>query len=148
MNLLDRIRADVNGARILADWLGDGGEIVGYMQEASRASDCIHCPQNKPGHKFEEETAKAILEQVTVASEAGIHIPLPDQPSALHTCAICNCYLPLKNLVPWKHLKNFTDPAKFPQNCWIPKEATALQGAQQNSTDESPPVLPPIRPAS
>lgn len=130
MTLLERIRADVNGARILADWLGDGAKPLLPNEAYYRVTVCEMCPQNKPGHTFEENAAKAIKEQIGMAAEFGIHaIATPGHPD-LHTCAVCNCYLPLKVWVPWKHLKNFTDPAKFPQNCWIPKEAANENTAQ------------------
>lgn len=119
------VKASATGARILADWLGEGGRPVPTKLASSRAAVCVSCENNKPGiAPFTGSIARAILDQMRVKNMNGITIPNEKQ---LHTCAVCMCHLPLKVHVPFSLLSEHTPKGhldRFPAKCWMLTEKT------------------------
>lgn len=119
----------VAGARVLVDWLGNGGHPVGIALAQTRADVCRKCPQNKEGHswlKLTADTVRAIAEQLQ--AKAGLKLRVEHE-EELHTCAVCGCVASLKVHVPLATILAHTDDETlnaFPAACWIPTERQSL----------------------
>lgn len=130
MSLLKRIQQDVNGARILADWVGKGREPVERKLAQARADVCAVCPHNKPGGKVEAAIAETILEQEGLRAQIGAALT---NEGRLKSCDRCGCYLKLKVWVPMRHLRPRSRLRDFPEHCWMrtenPPPRTVLPGS-------------------
>jgi len=112
-----KLRETAQGARILAEWLGDGGTPVDRQLAQARIDTCKRCLHNKPtdARSITKTVAEAIIEQ-----EQARH----DMVMFLHgeglagTCDVCGCYLKLKVWVPLSYIGD----QKMPDNCWISRE--------------------------
>lgn len=121
----------LSGAKILTDWLGEGGKPVSPPVAQARANACQSgdngkvCPHNKEGRFFTGLTAaiaKAIHEQHREKINLDLRVDGEDN---LHTCDVCECHLPLKVWVPMNTLLPRTTPEqmeKFPAWCWMRTE--------------------------
>jgi len=116
---LGRLSNDARAIRTLAAWLGDGGAPVGASLALVRAETCTSCPHNKDAKTVERTIGKLIRDSEKVRLAIGASLP---GESALKTCEICNCYLPLKIWVPFKHLSQTQIP-DMPPHCWVTKES-------------------------
>src|SRR5262249_27257680 len=111
MNLLEKIRGDIEGVKALTDWLGDGSPVSEMVAEA-RSCRCIvgndgnPCPLNRSPKWW--EFAKTIAsEWIRAELELKNHMKLRVQrEDDLHMCAACGCCLPLKVWTPIEHIKN------------------------------------------
>ena len=134
MSLLEKLRQDVEGLKLLNDWLGEGGNPVPSLQVESRAEACVRgnagqpCPMNKAANwwNLHENAKNAIAQTIRAELELKYHLDLhaPNE-EALHLCAVCGCCTALKVHTPIKHIKAHTTPeqlAKYPRHCWIKKE--------------------------
>jgi hypothetical protein len=121
MNLTEIVKRYANGAEVLADWLGSGGECVNVPQAQERTDICLKCPNNLPGSFVTGIVTDAIRSQLELQGEIGLKT---DGIGGLKTCAVCNCELKLKVFVPL----GFTGVDKkeaneeFPAWCWLPLE--------------------------
>lgn len=115
---LGRISNDARAIRTLAAWLGDGGTPVGASLALVRAETCASCPHNRDAKTVERTIGKLIRDSEKVRLSIGASLP---GESALKTCEVCGCYLPLKIWVPLKHLSQ-TQTVVMPANCWVTKE--------------------------
>jgi hypothetical protein len=123
-------------AQLLADWLGEGGEVVDCKLSTYRALHCVAghagdtCPFNVEPNwwdKVKNTIAETIRGQLAVKNEKAVATRF--DPS-LHMCKICGCCLPLKVHVPIKHIAAHTPPQveeKFPSWCWIRRELDQLK---------------------
>lgn len=139
--LVDRLRNDVRGTAILADWLGSGGDPVDHVTANGRAAICSGCPNNKPLTKrIENNVAEAIRKQEEIRHAVELRT---SHDGNLHNCSICSCYLKLKVWVPIKHIPK---DDKFPAFCWIRKEhATPIPPAPVPVAE--PAAAEPARPS-
>lgn len=115
---LKRIRQDLRGAKVLAEWLGDGAHPVAQEVANRRALACINCPgkYNRLNHRrLENSVAEAIRNQESVRGAVKLATPLDGR---LHSCTECGCYLKLKIWVP---LENQSDQ-EMPSYCWVTRE--------------------------
>ncbi len=125
MSILDEIKADVTGAAILKDWLGEGGEPVLSRRAECRSYICLYCPENKKGNWWDQlktELANLIRAQLEIKNKLELRVPEEEH---LGTCATCFCNLPLKVWCPIKHIAKHTKPetlARFPGACWQKNE--------------------------
>lgn len=135
-SFLARLAGLADGARIISEWLGDGGEPVHELQSEDRALVCELCPMNNGISGFDKVTgavAEAIKEQMIAKNQGGFTVHNEDR---LGMCGVCRCYLPLKVHVPIGHIENNTPQNVrnlFPGNCWIPKEFTAGNSTKAQS---------------
>ena len=121
-SLIDRAKKIADGASILFEWLGNGGECVDTEIAQRRTNVCLTCEFNKPGFKIAETVAKAIKSQVELRNSLGLRTV---GIKSLKTCAVCECYLPLKIFVPMEKLRaEETDESlgKYPDFCWMKTE--------------------------
>lgn len=133
--LLNKLRQDVEGVKVLADWLGGDGIAVEREHAIARAQACIHgnngkvCPQNYIPrwwnlHDMAKDTvATSIRNQIELKDSIGMM--LPDE-SEIGTCRVCGCNLPLKVWTPIEYLKEHLQPEqlqKYPAWCWQKQEA-------------------------
>lgn len=131
MNLIEEIRKDVVGAKVLADWIGDGVP-VRSEHARGRAAVCLHgnegnsCPHNKSPKWweifFKHPIAEAIRAQLYVKSKMNLSTPHDEN---LHMCSVCGCNLSLKVHTPIDHIKRHTSPdvlAQYPAYCWQRRE--------------------------
>lgn len=139
--LVTRLRNDARGTRILAEWLGDGGQPVTFERAEKRARTCAagdggkRCPHNKVmTRRLENSVAQEILKHEEIRHTVELRT---SQDSNLNNCEACGCYLKLKVWVPIKHIPDEGD--KFPAFCW--------QVTERNERLEIPiPQLSPARP--
>lgn len=80
------------------------------------------CPFNRPSKGLEADVAAAIIEHEEMRQNLDLSLV---NENGLNTCGVCGCYLKLKVWVPWKHLRDETDPREFPAHCWVQDEARA-----------------------
>lgn len=122
MTLLERVSRYADGARILSDWIGDGGKPASREIAEARAEVCNNCPMNDSGWKAPEHVATAIKEQLVVKN--GLHLSTKHDDN-LHTCKVCLCPLKLKVYTPLSYQTRYmkSDEIKaFPEHCWLRKE--------------------------
>lgn len=115
-----------SAAAIMRDWLGEGGIPVDPRIATHRAFICESCPENQHG-KWWEQAKHSIAEVMRIHLEVknSHYIDVPNE-HKLNLCRVCGCCLPLKVHVPLKHILDNTGAemlARFPENCWIPKES-------------------------
>lgn len=120
------VKRIAGGARILSDWLGDGGIPVEPSVSQARADICLNCPKNTKGgflvSKITKPIADAIKEQLRVKHELGLTVNGEEN---LHTCAVCICQLQLKVHTPIDYILKHTSNEvmkEFPSFCWIPNK--------------------------
>ena len=119
MNVLDRIKHDVNGTRIVRDWLGCGGVTVAPEQSQARANICLVCEKNKAAWKFEQPVAQAIKRLVGLKNSLQLRV---QGEKSLGTCEMCGCDLKTKVHVPLDYILRYTDAAELismPEKCWV-----------------------------
>lgn len=112
-----RVGNDIEGARVLFEWFGQGSRPVDLGAATRRAYCCSRCPRNdlKP-RIFETTIANAIREQVGAKSDMRLETAYDPK---IGTCDVCGCHLGLKIWVP---LENISTDHPFPSNCWIVTE--------------------------
>lgn len=120
------VRNIAGGARILNDWLGNGGVPVDPDKAQGRANICLECPKNTDGgfvaSLITKPIAMAIHDQRKLKNDLEMKVHGEDD---LHTCAVCTCHLPLKVWVPIQFIQKHTSSdllREFPDYCWIRKE--------------------------
>lgn len=111
--LADRIGNDINGLRILTDWLGDGAIPCSKEEAESRSAICDKCPHNLISNSFESSIAAEILKQEQIRKQVDLTTA---NEARLNTCELCGCYLKLKVWVPMKYIGN--SKKKLPHHCW------------------------------
>ena len=117
MNWTERASQIVNGAKVLADWIGHGGIPVEKEVAQSRADICLRCPKHVKDWALLESAADAIKRQIEVKNHLDLHVR---GEKSLHFCAGCGCvcrlkiWLPLENILPEPE-----ERAKFDPNCWL-----------------------------
>jgi hypothetical protein len=116
-----RLRQTAQGARILAEWLGDGGKPVDRQLAQDRIDTCNRCIHNKPtdARSINKAVAEAILEQEQARNDLAMFLY---GEGLAGTCEVCGCYLKLKAWVPLNYLGN----QEMPDNCWISRERKAI----------------------
>lgn len=127
--LADKSRNLINGAAIIADWLGDGLKPVAQELAQSRSDVCTgrvsgkRCPHNNPGFRPVEAIAEIIRSWSEKKNYMTMEVIGEDK---LHTCAICQCHLPTKVHVLMETIMGRTPQAMFekfsaeaPSNCWM-----------------------------
>lgn len=126
MNALEQIRQDVNGLKILHEWLGEGGKPVATQLANARAAVCMACPFNS------KEVYMGLL-KLAAATKVKQHLELKREENlttefddGLHLCTECSCVLKLKVFVPFEHIRAYTSDKQLnelPSNCWQRREA-------------------------
>jgi len=120
--ILDEIRQTASGARVLSEWLGDGGIPVPHEVAERRSITCLCCSENQQGNWWtwiKTKIANAIREHLEVKNKLQLRVEHEDE---LGTCRVCKCCLPLKVHVPMEHiLPNMTEERfnALPSHCWI-----------------------------
>ena len=116
-----KLRQTAQGARILAEWLGDGGVPVERQRAQDRIDTCNRCLHNKPtdARSITKTVAEAIIEQEEARNEMAMFL---HGEGLAGTCDVCGCYLKLKVWVPL----NYLGDQKMPDNCWISRERNPL----------------------
>lgn len=117
MNLLDRASQIVNGAKVLAEWIGGGGVTVDKEIAQSRADICLKCPKHVKEWQFLESTADAIKRQVEIKNHLQLRVKGEKN---LHFCAGCGCVCRLKIWLPLeKVLPEASERGNFDERCWL-----------------------------
>lgn len=112
-----------NGARILAEWLGDGCVSVDRGVAQMRADICLSCPLNKPGFNIPKSVLDAIQEHAEFKLKMGMKV---DGEETLQTCKACRCFLPLKVWVTKDKLLKYASKEeleKYDPRCWVTNNA-------------------------
>ncbi len=130
-SLLERIRQDINGGKILTEWLGSNSDPVHPKVAEHRANTCVtaneggKCPFNVQPNWWDRIKGVA-ADWIRSAMELKRHLNLATaQDEHLGMCQRCGCCLPLKVWVPAHHLKahiNHTSLESTPHYCWMRKE--------------------------
>ena len=131
MNILTELRNDIEGAKLLKDWLGDGGQPVPSLRAESRAEACVHgnngkaCPMNTAPNwwdRFKNAIALTIRAELELKNHLNLRVEPEDD---LHMCGVCGCCLKLKVWTPIEHVKTHTSLnkiSKAPGFCWMRRE--------------------------
>ena len=117
MNLA-RIASDAKAIRALSAWIGAGGRPVDSDLAFERMTTCFTCPHNIDKKTVERNIGKLIRDSERVRHAIGAVLP---GESALKTCGICNCHLPLKIWIPLEHI----GAEGMPAHCWVTTESKA-----------------------
>ncbi len=135
MSVIEEIRNDVAGAKLLADWLGDGGFSVPASQADWRASVCSAgnlgqpCEMNVEPRWWERvknDVADAIKAELEIRNRIGLTVKHEE---SIFMCRGCGCCLKLKVHTPIEHIAKHTPKSqidKMPPFCWIKKELSRL----------------------
>lgn len=119
----EKIKQLVAGAKVLQDWLEDGGCIpVERNLAEKRAAICIACPQNSHGDLTSIFTVPASAQIKALLNRAKSEKMETSVDDKLGVCAACLCPLKLKVHVPIDHIReHLTEDAKnhLDKNCWI-----------------------------
>lgn len=118
MTLTDKLSKIVNGAKVLSDWLGDGGITVEPVLAQARADICNVCPMNTRSAIVTGGVAEAIKKQVEVKNALKLRVKGERH---LGKCSICLCELRLKVWIPIDRIRPQT-PDEFPSHCFITRE--------------------------
>jgi len=121
MSLLSHFMQTAQGAYLLQDWLGEGGEPVSHELAAARAKICETCPENS--HPLWWEHTKDIIadiikKQLELKHVMQLRVPNED---FLHMCRQCGCCVRLKVHTPMEYIRKHTLKRQleaFPEHCW------------------------------
>lgn len=127
--LVEAVKRDVNGARSLAEWLGEGAMPVSQDLAEVRALACRQCPMNGG---VVGKVKEAVAEYLQTKAKLELHV---EKESELHTCQVCECPLKLKVWVPLDYVLSHSEATQFPAECWIRKEAGAKSAAKLAKRD-------------
>jgi hypothetical protein len=134
MSVIDEIRRDVQAAKILSDWIGEGSP-VSQRHANGRALVCLRGNEGKecPYHKAERwwdvvkhAIAERIKQQIGIKNRMQLSTP---HDADLKMCSACGCAMPVKVWVPMKHVVEHTPKEvfdKMPSYCWQVKERSLL----------------------
>lgn len=127
-NILEELRNDIEGVKLLRDWLGEGTAPVAQEEAERRATICTTgndgkpCPLNKHAGWWDtvkHEIADVIRAEIELKNHLELHVQNENE---LHVCVGCGCALPLKVWTPMEYIKAHTDVERFkdaPAYCWI-----------------------------
>lgn len=113
------------GAKVLTDWLGEGGQPVATEVMMVRAQTCIECPKNSRGDLtrwFTLPVAATIKKMLEARQDLNLSTPFDDK---LGVCEVCLCSNKLKVWVPGEFIRSHTSPevlAELPAACWVKQE--------------------------
>lgn len=115
-----KVKDAIRFFKLRHSWLGEGGVPVGLEAAQQRADTCLVCPKHEP-RKWQEyvtgPVANVVRGQLEIKTGMKLAVANEDK---LHTCGICECYLPLKVWVPLELARQHTpDWQNFPSNCWL-----------------------------
>ena len=134
MNILAELRNDIEGAKLLKDWLGDDCATVPMEQAEIRS---LACTRGEDGRKcmfnvapgwwnLLEQAKNEIAQTIRAELELKNHLSLRvENDDALHMCMVCGCCMKLKVFTPIEHIKAHTTPERadlYPSWCWIKHE--------------------------
>lgn len=124
--LVENIKRSAAGARILGEWIGQGGKPVAPELAERRATICVSCPMNTMDSHWlfglPKTIAIAIHEQRRVKSQLELKVSVEDK---LGTCDACKCQNQLAVWVPIHHIRKQTSrdiASKLDPRCWKLKE--------------------------
>lgn len=110
-----------DGARTLAEWLGEGAHPA--LESQARADVCKACPLNYRGRWLIPDALAASIKRIAeIKSNMALTV---EGEAELGWCEACNCNLALKVHVPLSTILNHTPDAtldKFPGWCWLKTE--------------------------
>lgn len=110
---------DLLGAKIIADWFGQGGHPVIHEIAEARGNICLACPKNelkeRPGI---EQIAAVVKWTAGFMNSAKLKLEHEDK---LGSCAVCGCVLKTKVWVPAAVIDKDTTH-EYPKHCWITKQ--------------------------
>lgn len=122
---LDTMRLDAQGASVLADWLGHGGEPVAKELAEQRSKTCLacqfHCEPNW-WERIKSSIADAIKQHLATKTALGLTVK---REKDMAMCRACGCATRLKIWCPLDHIVRRTPTdtfKKFPASCWIKQE--------------------------
>lgn len=122
MNLFEKAMALPKGARVIAEWLGEGGVAVGVQKSQYRADTCLTCPHNRRSGVLTPMVANAIRDHLEVKNKIGLRARGEKK---LFQCAVCLCDLKLKIHVPIENIRRHmieNELEAFPEYCWQKNE--------------------------
>lgn len=113
------IRKAIQLYRTFREWIGDG-RTVPQSEANERSSTCLDCPKHviKPVQEIMTSKVAGIVQR-QLEMKAAMKLSVDREPE-LHTCGICECWLPLKVWLPIERAREVTpDWQSFPGNCWL-----------------------------
>lgn len=120
---MNALKAATRFYKLRSSWLGDGGEPVSIELAEKRTQICSTCPFNNPSRPIWEALTSTISKQLRLKMDMNLHVR---GESNVHICDKCGCYLPLKVLVPIKHVIDTTDMHDLPCWCWCSSESVTI----------------------
>ena len=133
MSLLKEIARDVEGIKVLKDWLGDGATPVDRKLAENRAVVCTDCVKNVRTRWWnfpqylKDKVASAIRYQIEMKRELKMEVP---NEAELGTCDVCRCNMPLKVWTPIQYMVEHHGADKmdeFPDWCWQRIESKGIK---------------------
>lgn len=123
MNLREELKADIVGAALIRDWLGDGGETIDTDQANARIAVCMNCPWHQPAKWwsifFKNPVARAI--KLTLEYKNRVNLRLEDE-DKIGMCDLCKCCLRLKAWCPISRIRESMPVDVLnnaPSFCWM-----------------------------
>lgn len=119
MSIFDRVKHMADGASIIREWLGEGGQTVPYEQAQSRAVTCIACPKNQvDAAPATDAIARAIRRHLEVQNDLQLRV---NGEKSLGECSVCHCQTKLLIWCPLEVIKRRMEAGeleKHPTQCW------------------------------
>ena len=101
-------------------WFGNGEKHVPHVVAQRRSEGCLACPHHVE-RPLQELLTGIVGGLVKKQLELKAHLELRvEREAELHTCGLCECYLPLKCWCPLDIARaNTPDWQTFPSMCWL-----------------------------
>lgn len=130
MSILDSIRRDLNGAKILYEWMGTGDPVHQLVAD-SRAKRCAQgddgkkCPLNiSPGWWDRVKSQASNWIKSALELKGHMHLETPYDKD-LDMCQACGCCTRLKVWCPTHHLRDHVPRSQLDKTtsfCWMRAE--------------------------
>lgn len=116
MNIWSQVKNIPHGAKVIAEWLGDGGQVCDPAEAQRRADICLECAHNKQGLTLTQEVAKAVKLYLGVKNKLRLRVKGEKR---LGACAVCTCQLRLLVHEPIDKVRAAIQPGEnYPAFCW------------------------------
>lgn len=118
MSLLTKMQQFGHGASNIAEWLGDGGDVVDDCVAQERANICLACPMHDSSQTSKVLLGAAVRRVLEIKNKIGLRVENEDK---LGTCRVCGCVLKLQIFEPDSLVTNQSEKSHYAENCWKTK---------------------------
>lgn len=115
MSLLTKMQQFGHGASNIAEWIGDGGDVVDDHVAQARADICLKCPQHDSSQTSKVLLGAAVRRVLEIKNKIGLRVENED---GLGTCKVCGCVLKLQIFEPDALVTKQSEKSLYAEGCW------------------------------